>query len=128
MTWRPSPRCVQTITSSRSSRWPAAKDLSFAVIEPVIDDRRGATGKYFAGPREVQTAMAECEIALGWIEADPQRIVPPINVKGNVATLEYPGRVTRVSVDSTKSGAASPPIQGFALAIQELLLLLPNRE
>ncbi len=52
-----------------------------AVIEPFIDDRRGAAGKHFAGPREVQTAMPEREIAFGRIEVDLQINVPPINVK-----------------------------------------------
>lgn len=56
-------------------------ETGFAAIEPLIDDGRSKTGKDFIGPREIQPATSEREIALDRIEGNPQIIVPPINVK-----------------------------------------------
>jgi hypothetical protein len=56
-------------------------EAGLAVIEPLIGDCRGAAGKDFAGAREIQAAMPQCQIAFGRVKGDLQLIVPPINVK-----------------------------------------------
>jgi len=70
-----------------------------AIIEPLIHDRRAATGEDLISPRKIQTAMPKGKIALCRIKGDPQIIVPPINVKavrprpaGFLSTLFAPGR------------------------------------
>src|SRR6185295_12061384 len=54
-------------------------EAGFAVCEPVIDDGRRSAGKQLVGPREIESAMPQREIALRWIEGDLHELnVPPI--------------------------------------------------
>jgi hypothetical protein len=58
-----------------------ADETRLAVVEPIVDDRRGATVEDLAGPREIETAMPARQLPFGWIESDIQLNVPPIIVK-----------------------------------------------
>jgi len=58
--------------ASSGSTHAAAPDFFFlAIIEPIVGDCRGASAKHLTGPRKIQTAMPEREIALRRIESDP---------------------------------------------------------
>lgn len=67
--------------------------MCLTIIEPVVDDRRGAALEHFAGPRDIEPAMPARQFPLRRIEGDLPIIVPPINVKATTRCFTQPSQL-----------------------------------